>query len=67
MKPVAKARLTKVLMQAQDEIVEAYSIARRQEDRKLCFELARVKRELGDMITAINGGPIKISAEELTR
>jgi len=65
MKDVQKAIVTKELIRAQDALQHAIHVARQAGSADIAADLSLRRRGLGEAITQVNGGPVKMSAAEL--
>lgn len=65
MTDVQRAEMTKELIRAQDAIHNAFQVACRINDLDLAADLRKRRVALGETITRVNGGPIKVSGAEL--
>lgn len=65
MKDVQRAEMTKELVRAQDALHRAFQVACEAGDVDLAADLRKKRVALGEQITAVNGGPVKMSKVEL--
>ena len=65
MTTVDRAELTRALIRAQDALHRAFQVACTVNDLDLAADLRKRRQALGDTITKVNGGPVKISKAEL--
>jgi hypothetical protein len=61
-----RTEITKELIKAQDALRYAFDVACRAGDLDLANDLRKRRIALGDAVARINGGPVRISARELT-
>jgi hypothetical protein len=60
-----RAELTKDLIRAQDSLKKAFQLAALVHNLDLAAALRKNYKTIGDTITMINGGPVKIHKSEL--
>jgi len=60
-----RAEVTKELIRAQDALHNAHRIAACANELDLAADLRKRRVALGDAITSVNGGPVKVRATEL--
>lgn len=65
MTDVKRAEMTKELVRAQDSLHRAFQVACEVGDLDLAADLRKKRVEVGEKITRINGGPVKLSKTEL--
>lgn len=65
MTDVQRAEVTKELIRAQDAIHGAFQVACRAGNLDLAADLRKRRVALGDAITQVNGGPVKLTKAEL--
>lgn len=65
MTPIEKALLNKELAKVQASLQRAGSIAANAKEHELAIRLAKRQRAIGDEITRINGGPLKLTGADL--
>ncbi len=61
----ARAEVTKELIRAQDALQSAFQVAWQNNDLDLAKDLREHRKKLGEKITMVNGGPVKVSKAEL--
>lgn len=60
-----QALMTKELIRAQDALHNAFQVAVQTNDLDLAADLRKRRVAIGDTITKINGGPVKVRGTEL--
>jgi len=67
MTPTQKALLTKELSKASAALQGAFALANQCGNRNLASNLQHQQKAIAGEITALNGGPVKLTAAELLR
>lgn len=65
MKDTQRAEVTKELIRAQDALHNAFQVACQAGNLDLAADLRKRRRAIGETITNVNGGPVKVSKTEL--
>lgn len=65
MKDMQRAEMTKELIRAQDALHRAFQVACEVGDIDLAADLRKQRVTVGERITQVNGGPVKMSRAEM--
>lgn len=65
MTEILRSEITKELIRAQDALHSAFQAACRANNLDLAADLRKQRKTLGEYITNVNGGPVKLSKAEL--
>lgn len=65
MKDIQRAEVTKELIRAQDALHNAFQVAAHAGALDLAADLRKRRQALGEAITKVNGGPVKVRGTEL--
>lgn len=65
MTDVKRAEMTKELIRAQDALHNAFQMACQVNDLDLAADLRQRHKAIGETITRVNGGPVRMSGSEL--